>query len=227
MHLDRPDPAYTASNRARRNFALAVRLTIGFIAVIWAVFLLDLLLGLNLVRFGLRPREAAGLLGLVTTPLLHANLAHIASNSFPLLVGGVAMLFLYPNSALKALPMIYVGSAALAWLIGRSSVHIGASGLVYGILAYVFVSGILRRDLRSVGVSLLIWFLYGSLLWGVLPLDSAFSWELHASGTIIGIVLAIVFRHQDLPPMKRYDWEDEFPDEANALDDNRTGNRWP
>lgn len=227
MHLDRPDPAYTASKRARRNFGLAVRLTAGFVAVMWAVFLFDLLAGLDLARFGLRPREAAGLLGLVTTPLLHANLAHIVSNTFPLFVGGVAMLFLYPNSALKALPMIYVGSAALAWLIARSSLHIGASGLVYGILAYVFVAGVLRRDLRSVGVSLLIWFLYGSLLWGVLPLDSGVSWELHACGAIIGIVLAIVFRHQDLPPMKRYDWEDEFPDEANDLDDKRVGNRWP
>lgn len=227
MDLRPPDPDYTSSRRARANFVLAVKIAAGFLAVVWAVYLFDRLSGLDLARFGLRPRDGMGLLGLITTPLLHGNIGHIASNSVPLFVGGVAMLFLYPNSALKALPLIYVGSAALAWLIGRSSLHIGASGLVYGMLAYVFVAGILRRDLRSVGVSLLIWFLYGSLVWGVLPLDSGSSWELHASGAIIGVVLAIVFRHQDLPPVKRYDWEDEFPEETDDWEHDRAGNRWP
>jgi len=228
MHLHRPDPDYSASPRARRNFGLAIRLTAGFVAVMWAVFLFDQLTQLELVRFGLRPREGIGLLGLATTPLLHAHLAHIASNTVPLFVGGVAMLFLYPNSALKALPALYLGSAAAAWVIGRSSLHIGASGLVYGILAFVFVSGILRRDMRSVGVSLMIWFLYGSMLWGILPADSSTSWELHASGMAIGVILAFVFRHQDRPPLKQYDWEieDEFEE---SFDDHDQGGRerWP
>jgi membrane associated rhomboid family serine protease len=229
MHLHRPDPEYTGSKRARRNFSLAMRLTAGFIVVMWAVFLFDSLVGLDLARFGLRPREGIGLLGLATTPLLHAHLSHIASNTVPLFIGGVAMLFLYPNSALKALPVMYVGSAAVAWVVGRSSLHIGASGLVYAILAFVFVSGILKRDLRSVGVSLMIWFLYGSMLWGALPVNSSSSWELHASGMIIGVILAVVFRHQDLPPVKRYDWEwdDEFPEEVDRGDDHRPGDPWP
>ena len=209
MDLRTPDPAYTASMRARNNFILAVKLTFAFLVVIWAVFLFEQLFGMDLSRFGLRPRDGAGLLGLITTPLLHGSLAHISSNSIPLFVGGVAMLFLYPNSSLRALPMIYVGSAALAWLFARPSVHIGASGLVYGILAFVFVSGILRRDLRSVGVSLMIWFFYGSMLWGVLPAGQGMSWELHASGMGIGVIMAFVFRHWDLPPLKRYDWENE------------------
>ena len=209
MDLRTPDPAYTASKRSRDNFILAIKLTFGFLAVIWAVFLFEQLVGIDLSRFGLRPRDGAGLLGLITTPLLHGNLAHIASNSIPLFVGGVAMLFLYPNSSLRALPLIYVGSAALAWVFARPNIHIGASGLVYGILAFVFVSGILRRDMRSVGVSLMIWFFYGSMLWGVLPAGQGMSWELHASGMIIGVLMAIVFRRWDLPPLKRYDWEDE------------------
>ena len=74
MHLHRPDPAYTGSERSRRNFWLAVRLTAGFIAVMWAVYLFEAVAGLDLVRFGLRPREGIGLLGLATTPLLHAHL---------------------------------------------------------------------------------------------------------------------------------------------------------
>lgn len=220
MHLHRPDPDYTASERARRNFWLAMRLTSAFVALVWAVFLFDSLTGLELARFGLRPRDGMGLLGLVTTPLLHAHLAHIASNTVPLFIGGVAMLFLYPNSALKAVPMMYVGSAAIAWVFARPSLHIGASGLVYGILAFVFVSGILKRDLRSVGVSLMVWFLYGSMVWGALPVNASTSWELHASGMIMGVILAFVFRGRDLPPVKRYDWEweEDFPEEIDDGD---------
>ena len=209
MDLRTPDPAYTASRRSRDNFMLAIKLTFAFLVVVWAVFLFELLTGMDLSRFGLRPRDGMGLLGLITTPLLHGNLAHISSNSIPLFVGGVAMLFLYPNSSLRALPLIYIGSAALAWVFARPNLHIGASGLVYGILAFVFVSGILRRDMRSVGVSLMIWFFYGSMLWGVLPVERGTSWELHASGMVIGVIMAFVFRRWDLPPLKRYDWEDE------------------
>ncbi len=229
MHFHRPDPDYTGSQRSQRNFALAMRLTSGFIAVMWAVFLFDTIAGLDLARFGLRPRDGVGLLGLATTPLLHAHLAHIASNTVPLFIGGVAMLFLYPNSALRALPVMYVGSAAVAWVFARPNTHIGASGLVYAILAFVFVSGVLKRDLRSVGVSLMIWFLYGSMLWGVLPVNASSSWELHASGMIIGVILAFVFRHQDQPPVKRYDWEweEDFPDEVDDREERRPEDLWP
>jgi len=214
MQLKVPDPEYTASPRAQANFMLAVKITLAFLAVIWAVFLFELVTQISLSRFGLRPREGAGLLGLLTTPLLHGSLAHISSNSLPLFVGGVAMLFLYPHSSLRALPMIYMGSAALAWVFARPSVHIGASGLVYGMLAYVFVSGILRRDLRSVGVSLMVWFLYGSMIWGVLPAGRGMSWELHLSGAVMGVVLAFLYRGWDHPPVKRYDWEDELEHES-------------
>ena len=218
MRLEIPDPAYTASRRSRQNFSLAVRLSLAFVALIWLIFLIEWLTGYSLAGFGLRPREPMGLLGLITTPLLHGGLAHISSNSLPLFVGGVAILFLYPNSSLRVLPLIYVGSAALAWTFARPSVHIGASGLVYGILAYVFVAGILRRDIRSVGVSLMVWFFYGSMIWGVLPAGRSMSWELHATGLFLGVLLAVVYRHWDRPPLKRYDWEDEDdePDDSET-----------
>ncbi len=209
MQLRLPDPAYTASRRAGSNFLLAFRLVLGFVLVMWLVFLFDQLLELGLIRYGLRPREGIGLLGLLTTPLLHANLAHIGSNTLPLLIGGTMLLFLYPNASLRVLPALYFGSSLLAWLFARSSIHIGASGLIYGLLAFVFVSGILRRDFRSIGAALMVWFLYGSMLWGVLPLGPNMSWELHGSGLLIGVLLAWLFRHWDQPPMKRYDWEDE------------------
>lgn len=214
MQLRLPDPAYTASRRAGQNFLLAFRLVLGYVIVMWSVFVFDQLLDLGLIRYGLRPREAVGLLGLVTTPLLHYNLAHIGSNTLPLLVGGTMLLFLYPNAALRVVPALFFGTSLLAWLFARSSVHIGASGLIYGVLAFVFVSGVIRRDFRSIAAALLVWFLYGSMLWGVLPLGPNMSWELHASGLVLGAAAALAFRHWDQPPMKRYAWEDEPPFDA-------------
>ncbi len=232
MQLRVPDPDYASSRRAQTSFLLAVKLSLAFVALVWLVFGLQALTGLELSRLGLRPRDGAGLAGLITTPLLHGNLAHLLSNSMPLFVGGVAILFLYPNSALRVLPMLYVGSAALAWTFARPSIHIGASGLVYGILTYVFVAGILRRDVRSVGVSLMVWFFYGSMVWGVFPLAPRMSWELHASGLFLGLVLAWLYRDWDRAPVKRYDWELEDDEEGEALDqldDNESGHdrHWP
>lgn len=240
MQLRVPDPGYTASARARTSFMLAVKLTLGFVVIVWLMFGIQTVVGPEMARLGLRPRDPGGLLGLLTTPLLHGSLAHLMSNTLPLFVGGVALLFLYPNSSLRVLPLLYLGSAALAWTFARPSVHIGASGLVYGILTYVFVAGILRRDLRSVGVSLMIWFFYGSLLWGVFPLISTMSWELHISGLILGLLLAFLYRDWDRPPLKTYDWEleDEEDDDPSWSesgheefpDRHRDGNRdrdWP
>jgi len=211
MRVHIPDPEYAASPRAGRNFLLALRIVLGFVIVIWSVFLFDQLTRSGLVRYGLVPREGIGLLGLITTPLLHYNLGHIGSNTLPLLIGGTMMLFLYPNSALRALPAIWIGSGLLAWIFARNIVHIGASGVIYGLLAFVFISGVIRRDMRSIGAALVVWFMYGSMVWGVLPAAPNMSWELHASGMILGVVTALLYRDWDQPPMKRYDWEDEEP----------------
>ncbi len=209
MRIDLPDPSYTASPRAARNLLLAFRLALMFTAGLWVVFLLDHLFHLDLVRYGLMPRRVAGLIGVLTTPVLHGSFGHLVSNTVPLLVGGTALLFLYPNSALRVFPVLYLGTPLIAWSFARPDLHVGASGLIYGMLAYVFVSGLLRRDARSIGVSLLIYFLYGSMLYGVVPGRGPMSWELHLSGTLLGVMLAVLYRRWDWPPRKRYDWDDE------------------
>jgi membrane associated rhomboid family serine protease len=207
--LDKPDPRFTSSPRARRNFRLALKAALVFIGILWTVFIVDQVFHLGLARFGLRPGSGTGLIGVITAPLLHANFPHILSNTLPLLISATAMLYLYPNSALRVLPAIWIGSGLLAWWIGRPNLHIGASGLIYGMLAYVFIGGILRRDMRSISVSLLVGFLYGSMIWGVLPTRPQMSWEMHLSGALIGGVLAFVFRSWDRVPVVRYDWEDD------------------
>lgn len=224
MHLDKPDPRLTASPRAGRNFALALKIALFFIGVLWTVLIFDGVLDIGLTRYGLRPRHLDGLVGILTAPVLHGGAEHLLSNTLPLLVSLVAILFLYPASSIRVIPVIWLGSGVLAWIIGRPSLHFGASGFVYGLLAYVFISGILRMDMRSVAVSVMVWFLYGSMIWGVLPIRPNMSWELHLSGAILGVALAIAYRNWDVAPVKRYTWEEEdsipdwFPQHEEPLE---------
>jgi membrane associated rhomboid family serine protease len=224
MHLGKPDPRYTSSPRAQRNFKLALKIAFYLFCLLWIILIIDNVLGLGLIRFGLRPRQLEGLIGLFTAPLLHGGAEHLFSNSLPLLISMTTILYLYPRSAVRVIPLIWIGSGLLGWFIGRDSLHFGASGFVYGLLAFVFISGILRLDMRSVAVSVMVWFLYGSMIWGVLPIRPNMSWELHLSGAILGVALAIVFRRWDITPVKRYTWEDDdsvpdwFPQSETPLD---------
>ena len=209
MRADIPDPAYTSSEQARANFRLAGKIALGFVALIWLIQLLNWGLDLELERFGVRPRELAGLPGILLAPLLHGSFVHLGANSLPLLVLGTGMLYLYPSSSLKVIPAVYLGPGIAVWLFGRASVHIGASGLVYGLVSYIFAAGVIRRDRRAIAASLLVCFLYGTLAWGVLPIQPGVSWETHLAAALIGLVLAVALRRLDIPPRKRYAWEDE------------------
>ena len=210
MQIRIPDPDYTTSERARANFRLAFKIALGFVALLWLVELLNEGLDLGLQRFGVQPREFAGLPGILLAPLLHGSFAHLLTNSLPLLVLGTVMLHLYPNSALKVIPAVYLGPGIAVWLFAKaSSIHVGASGLVYGLVSYIFVAGVIRRDRRAIAASLLVSFLYGSSVWGVLPISAGVSWETHLAAALIGLALAIALRRLDLPPRKRYAWEDE------------------
>lgn len=214
MQLQQPDPDFIVSRKSQRNFIMALEFALVVTGIIWFLFLTNEYLGLEWQRFGLRPRDLSGLVGVITAPLLHSNLEHIFSNTAPLLVSLTAMLYLYPNSALRVIPMVWLGTGLLAWLIGRSSVHIGASGFIYGLLAFIMVSGVLRRDIRSVAVALMVWFLYGSMIWGVLPLRPRMSWEMHLAGAVLGVLMAILYRKWDQVPVKRYTWEEDDEDEV-------------
>lgn len=216
MHFDVPDPRYTHSAHSRALLGLALRLSIGFVVVLWLIHLTNWAMDLDPLPFGVRPREWLGLVGVATAPLVHGDFAHLVANSAPLLVLGVVMLFLYPHSTLRVLPAVYLGPGMLVWLFGRDSVHLGASGLVYGLVSYVFVAGLLRRDRRAVAASLLVVMLYGSLAWGVLPIEPRVSWETHLAAAVIGVSMAPALRKLDVPPRKRYAWEDEGAGEGDS-----------
>lgn len=220
MQIHVLDPDYASSERARANFRLALKIALGFVALIWLIDIVNWALALELQRFGVRPRQLAGLPGILLAPLLHGGPVHLVANSLPLLVLGTGMLYLYPNSALTVLPAVYLGPGIAVWLFAAGGVHVGSSGLVYGLASYVFVAGVLRLDRRAIAASLLVSFLYGSLVWGVLPIQPGVSWQTHLAAALIGLALAIALRRLDIPPRKRYSWEDEEGEHGDAEKEN-------
>lgn len=181
----------------------------GFVALLWVIHAAAAVGGWTLAPLGVRPGSANGLVGVVTAPLVHASAGHLLGNSLPLLVLGTAMLFGTPRAARIALPAIWLGAGIGVWLFARPAVHIGASGLAYGMMFFVFVAGIARRDRRSVALALIVFFLHGGMIWGVLPLEPGISFEYHLAGAVVGLVCALVLQARDPVEGRRrkYVWE--------------------
>jgi len=209
LHFDTPHPDYTGSPRVRTGFQLALRLSLAFAALLWAIQLLNFALDLDAAPFGVAPRTLAGLAGLVFAPLVHGNFEHLIANTLPVVILGTVMLHLYPRASSIVLPAIWLGPGIAVWLLASGGVHLGASGLIYGMVAYVFAAGLIRRDRRAIAASMIVAFLYGASVWGVLPIQRGHSWETHLAAALIGLALAFALRHRDVPPRVRYDWEDE------------------
>lgn len=193
----------------KRSVAIAALFT----ATLWVVQAAGVVLELPVELLGVRPRQLTSLQGIVTAPLVHGSFAHLLANSPPLLVLGTAMLYGFPRAAKLALPVIWLGSGLGVWLFAREATHLGASGLTYGMMFFVFVIGMLRRDRPSMGLAMIVFFLYGSMVWGVLPLKPGISFESHLFGALTGIVAAVALRRRDpLAERRVYDWEKEDPD---------------
>ena len=207
MEIHSLDPVHARSERARANFRLAVAIAAAFVALLWFIALLNWGVAPGLEAFGVRPRDPAGLPGILIAPLLHGGFEHLLANSVPLIVLGAAMLYLYPRSSLRVLPVVWLGPGFAVWLFGAAGVHIGASGIVYGLASYVFVAGVIRHDRRAIAASLAVSFLYGTLVWGVTPIERGVSWETHLAAAVLGLVMAVALRRLDQPPLRRYSWE--------------------
>lgn len=207
MQLPTPDPAFTTSSRSRANFRLAAGLSLAFVALLWLLQFANWATGLDAAPFGVRPRTVEGLVGILFAPLTHGGFEHLIANTIPLAVLGTAMLHLYPRASPLVLPWVYLAPGVAVWMFGRDAVHVGASGLIYGLTAYVFCAGLLRRDRRAIAASLVVAFLYGSTIWGVMPLKQTDSWETHLAAAVVGAVAALLLRHRDVPPQVVYAWE--------------------
>mgnify|MGYP002867323965 CR=1 FL=1 len=192
------------------------------LAVMWIVRLADMWFDLGLNEYGLYPLQARGLPGILTSPLLHADLAHLFANSIPFLVLGSFLFFFYREIAWLILALLWLLTGAWVWVLARGGTcHIGASGVVYGLAAFLFFSGLIRRERGLLVITMLVAFLYGGLVWGVFPQlfpDKPISWESHLMGFVAGLVLAVYYRREG-PQRRQYEWEDEEDEEDETEED--------
>ncbi len=177
-----------------------------FVLFIWIIFWIEITFGLNFTVFGVRPRSGEGLKGILCSPFIHSGLKHLWSNTPPLFVLTAALFYFYRNISWRVLLMIVVLSGFGTWLIGRPSYHIGMSGVIYGLVAFLFFKGIYAKHYRLIALSLVVVFLYGSIIWGTLPTKEGVSWEGHLSGFIAGAVLGFRFR-ENVPKPEKFNWE--------------------
>lgn len=188
---------------------------IAFILIIWLVFWFEVRFGFNFYTFGIYPQSLSGLQGIVLSPFIHGDIYHIYHNTIPLLVLSMSLFYFYRPIAWKIIVFGILISGFLTWCIGRSSYHIGASGLIYVLISFIFFKGVFARYFRLIALSLLVIFLYGSMIWYVFPIEENMSWEGHLSGLITGFFFALYFKRK-IPKPKKYVWEE---DHFNAEND--------
>ncbi len=156
----------------------------------WAVQLIQYFFNVHLTFLGVYPRTFVGLPGILTSPFIHAGFNHLIGNSLPFLITAYAIRSAYPLIANKVFLMIYLLTGIWVWVAARPAFHIGASGLVYGMIAFLLAMGLLRKEKKSIALAFLVVFLYGSFIWGLFPIDPAVSWESHMLGAVAGTFAA-------------------------------------
>lgn len=210
----------------KKRVRLAMIPSLLFVALVWLAFIIDhsAIFGSRMSTLGIFPGVLKGLFGIFFSPFLHSSFSHLWSNTLPLLIQIWLLFYFYRNIAFPAFIYLWLLSGVFTWILGRSSYHIGASGLVFALLFYLFFSGILRRYTPLIAVSLVVAFIYGSTIWSMLPIaelvDVSISWEGHLSGAISGLIIAVIFREQGPQrPAKIWIEDDEEDDVDEESED--------
>ncbi|NOY36113.1 MAG: rhomboid family intramembrane serine protease [Chlorobi bacterium] len=201
-----------------RRFIHSLLFPLFFQLVIWMVWLVASVWSLDLAPLGILPRHISGLKGILFAPLIHAGFDHLASNALPLFLLMWAVLYFYRTIAYRVFFISWIAVGLLVWAGGREAYHIGASGIIYSLAAFLFFSGIIRNYIPLMAISLLVAFLYGSMVWGMFPTIPKISWESHMLGAVAGIFLAIIYRKQGPQPPPPF-WDTEEDDEDSCNDD--------
>lgn len=186
-------------------------------AVLWFVFVLQKFFGFDFSAFGNRPHTLKGLTGIIFSPFIHGGFEHLVSNTLPFMVLFTVLLNGYPRVWLASLIFIHVISGILVWLFAPTrTIHIGISGIIYGMACFLIASGIFRKDRTSVSIAILVTIIYvvfGEMITGLLP-KKGVSWQSHLFGSISGIVIAFILRRIDMPPLHEFyleEHEEEKP----------------
>jgi membrane associated rhomboid family serine protease len=210
--------AMTMARNLRHLIWLRELFPFTFVLLLWLIHLYQGFMQVDFSEYSLYPRTAHGLIGIITGALLHADFEHLLGNTIPLLILGFLLWSNYREIAGKVFWLVFFADGILLWCFGRESYHLGASGVVYGLAFFLFLSGFIRKIPRLTMISFLLIFLYGSMVWGVFPFDPRVSWESHLYGALAGIMLAFVLRKQGPQPPDY--WKDE--EELESLDSGLT-----
>ena len=195
MRIDRVSPStthVTSVTRALKGHALFLG---GTLTVFWAVFVINFLLGGALLTLGVIPRTMIGLRGILFAPFLHASLNHLVANSIPFLVLGWMVMLRDERHFIPVTLASMIGSGLTAWLLGApGTVHIGASGVIFGYLGFLMLSGWYARSFGSIVLSIVVTLVWGSLILGMMPGAPGISWQAHVGGFLGGVLAARAFR---------------------------------
>ena len=168
------------------------------IVVIWLIYWVEITFGYNFNTYGILPREIKGLRGVLFSSFIHSDALHLSNNSIPLFVLLASLFYFYRKIAHKVLIYGILFSGLFCWIIARDSYHIGASGVIYLLFSFIFFSGIIRKHYRLIAMSLVVIFLYGGMIWFIIPTEDRISWEGHLSGFLIGLLFAFLYRKKGI-----------------------------
>lgn len=204
---------------SKRHFFNSLFIAGIFIFILVLVFVMEQMLELRFDFLGVLPRNLTYLPGIVTHVFIHADLSHLLNNALSLFVLTLSLFYFYGKIADMVLILSWVGTGLLLWMIGRESLHIGASGLIYAQAFFLFWSGVMRKYAPLIAIAFIVVFFYGNMIWHVFPWQ-AFpneSWEGHLSGALVGSVLAVLYRKEG-PQRPVKDWqEDEASEEEKEF----------
>ncbi len=196
------------------KFYQSLRFPAIVLLILWLIQIIQGLTGLSFGWLGVYPRHIAGIKGIFTSPFIHSlDWMHLINNSVPLFVGLAMISFFFHRIAKQVIFLIYFLTGLGVWIFGRSVLHIGASGVVYGLISFIFWSGIFRRNTQSIILALIILLLYSGMFYGVLPNQPGISWESHLIGGLIGILVSYMFRQVVVED------EAEIPDPVIQIED--------
>nr|WP_294925977.1 rhomboid family intramembrane serine protease [uncultured Flavobacterium sp.] len=185
-----------------------IGLPVFFVLFLWILYWFQIRYDFDFYKNGIYPRDFLGLQGVLFSPFIHENLSHLYNNSIPLLVLLAALQYFYPKQSVKVIAFGILFSGLITWIIGRENYHIGASGLIYVLVSFIFFKGIQTRYYRLVALSLSVILLYGGMIWYVFPeIDNTISWEGHLAGFITGFAMTLFLKTPEYEKPIVYEWQ--------------------
>ena len=217
------------SNQHKKDYS-AFFMALLILVVMWLVYLFNYTNEFFLNEYSIYPRKLEGLIGVFTSPWLHssADWSHILNNSAPIFVLSWALFYFYKKIAWQTFLFVWLVGGFLVWVSARQAYHLGMSGVIYGLAAFLFTNGVIRKDNKLLAIALLVVLEYGSMVWGIFPLEERVSWEAHLWGAVTGVVFAFYSKNIAVgQAKKKYLWQieeelglDNYEEEFWMVDEN-------